>query len=1162
MSDRDRKRLREIHTFPALVKYLREDLGWPVEQGSFSDLDLDDLTFDWDPEELGIDAQQAAKIEYVKQLRPLENGEPRGVFFVKFDTKSLPVVVLRKLLATLVVKKRATAKAANRPLWGMQDLVFISSYGQSDERQLSFAYFQEPESNDELPALKVLGWDDKNTPLHLDKVHDLLQLHLTWPKTPKELPAWRARWSAAFQVGHGETVRTAKELAEQLAGLARGIRERAKQLLRLETEKGPLRSLMDAFKKALIHDLTGDQFADMYAQTIAYGLLSARITHPDPVRAETLPDLIPITNPFLKELMETFVLAGGKHRGKKKAHQIDFDELGINDVVGLLRRANMDAVLRNFGAGDRKEDPVTYFYEDFLNAYDQQERKRRGVYYTPRPVVSYIVRSIHELLETEFGIEDGLASTITWGEITKRHKDLRIPPDVSPDSPFLQILDPATGTATFLVEVIDVIFSTLKARWKKDGLSEGKQSDSWNAYVSKDLLPRLYGYELMMAPYAIAHLKVGLKLFETGYRFESDERARVYLTNALEPASDASHSQIDLLSAALANEVNAVNAIKRRQRLTVVMGNPPYSIQSANLNESARNLVEEYKSVDGERIRERNALQFEKNLQDDYIKFIRLAELCISATGSGIVGYISNDSFLDSRSFRGMRQHLIGSFPAVSILDLHGSQKKSELNEHGDRDESVFDIQQGVCIFLIRKVTDCTRVIERADILGKRSAKYEFLSAHSVKTTTWRALSPTSPFYLLDASEHGLAAEYLAWPSLRDIVVTFSSGMKTHKDRFAYAFTAKEMRDRLQEFVSSDVPGDLLRTEYGLKDTPLWSLAVAREKLRKEKGMPSVVTALYRPFDMRAIVYSDDIVRYTARPTMQHLDGRENVALLVSQQQITEGFAHAFVTRIPADWGSVSNKSRESTTAFPLFVRGGSSARRSRELFEDSGFQSNYTPIFLECVSSGFGERTAAPRQVFDYFYAVLYSPTYRSRYGGSLKSDFPRVPLPQQLELFRGVTRLGSELVSLHLMEAAKLNDFVTTYNGPGGPEIGRVAWSDNTVLLNAERSEQRQPVKRSDIGFKGVSEAVWNFHIGSYQVCEKWLKDRKGRKLSKDDIEHYQKIVVAISETIRIMKEIDEVIDKHGGWPGAFVVSAIDANAEVALAAEPPSPPYQNEV
>ncbi|MFH0351390.1 MAG: hypothetical protein ACHBMF_05605, partial [Chromatiales bacterium] len=494
-----RAMLAKIKRFDQLIAYLRDEMGWPIESGDF-----EELTFEYTPEELGIDSASAAKIQEIKRLRPLSPRQPWGIFFVKFEPKKLPVVALRRILSQVALKKRASANSAERAAWAADDLLFVSNYGEGDERQISFAHFSQAESKHDLPTLKVLGWDNLDTALHLDAVARELTQHLTWPENDGDIEAWRNRWRAAFTLRHREVVTTSKELSIRLAELARSIRDRIKTALAIETERGPLTKLMKAFQEALVHDLDADGFADMYAQTIAYCLLSARIADPHKKTADDFAGHMR-TNPFLRELMETFLKVGGR-RGKAGGPGIDFDELGVSEVVDLLDDANMEAVVRDFGDRNPLEDPVIHFYELFLKEYDAKKRMQRGVFYTPRPVVTYIVRSVDDLLRTEFGLADGLADTTTWGEMAKRHTSLKIPEGISSGHPFVQILDPATGTGTFLVEVIDLIHKTLVAKWKAKGYGEKMFEALWNDYVPKCLLPRLHGYELLMAPYAIAHL--------------------------------------------------------------------------------------------------------------------------------------------------------------------------------------------------------------------------------------------------------------------------------------------------------------------------------------------------------------------------------------------------------------------------------------------------------------------------------------------------------------------------------------------------------------------------------------------------------------------------------------------------------------------------------
>jgi len=1136
MSDYDRERLQGIKTFPSLVKYLRDELDWPIDTDDF-----DQLTFDWQAEELGIDLKTSAKIQYIKQLRPLTSGQPWGIFFAMFEPKRLPVVALRRILSSLALKKRAPASRAEQPAWQKSDLLFISAYGEEEQRHITFAHFSESPGTGDLPVLRVLGWDGSDTPLHIDHVHSTLTTKLRWPGDASDLESWRESWSSAFRLRPREVITTSRQLAIRLAELARDIRQRVNSVLAEETQHGPMRRLMNAFKEALIHDLDEDDFADMYAQTVAYGLLSARISHWSPddggstaLAADDVAELVPVTNPFLKELMATFLSVAGRRA------LIDFDELGVNEVVETLRDANMGAVLRDFGDKAQRDDPVFYFYEDFIREYDPQKRKRRGIYFTPLPVVSFIVRSVDDILRTEFGLEDGLADTITWAAMAQKHKGLKMPDGVSPGEHFVQILDPACGTGTFLVEVIDLIHKTMVRKWEAQGHTRMFDIPKlWNEYVARHLLPRLYGFELMMAPYAIAHMKIGLKLYETGYTFGSDERARVYLTNSLEPPHDFS-DVFEQMAPSLAHEARAANTAKEGAPTTIIIGNPPYSIQSANLTDQARAIVEPYKTVDGERIVERNALQFEKNLQDDYVKFVRLSESAIASSGAGVWGFICNNSYLDGRSFRGMRSSLTHTFGLLGIVDLHGSGKKAEASGEG-RDENVFDIQQGVCITLGRKLPSLPGQVRRADLIGPRAKKYAVLATSTIHDIAPQQVRPAPPFYVFSKADSVAETEYGTWVSLRDIFGRYSSGVKTHRDRFAYAFTRREAASRLAEFADVNCTDSTLREAYKLKDTAIWALAEARKRVRTDVDQVLVVPADYRPFDKRYVLYSDRIVRYTARPTMRHILAGGNVVLLACQQQVEEGFRHVFITRTIADCCSVSNKSRETTSAFPLWL-----TTADDPLFRDQpsagSLHENVSIRWLSALRGRAAGGECGSDTALHYIYALLHSVGYRDRYRSLLRSDFPRIPLPRESRLLKELATKGADLVALHLLEdgypaaswngaarptAAPLVRYAADFLGTDAGEVARgyPVYKDGCVHINDASA------------FRCVPTAVWNFQIGSYQVCEKWLKDRRGRVLSKQDIEHYCRIVAAIRGTIRLMGQIDKVIDAHGGWPDAFI-------------------------
>ena len=833
---------------------------------------------------------------------------------------------------------------------------------------------------------------------------------------------------------------------------------------------------------------------------------------------------------------------------------------------GAARPGQHEAVVRDFGDRNPQEDPVIHFYEHFLAAYDKKQKVKRGVFYTPRSVVSYIVRSVDELLRSEFGLTDGLADTTTWGEMAKRHKELKIPEGTSPTQAFVQILDPATGTGTFLVEVIDLIHNTMAAKWKSQGHDEKKSQTLWNEYVPEHLLPRLHGYELLMAPYAIAHLKIGLKLYETGYGFESDERARVYLTNALEPAEDE-QLMLDFLPA-LAHEAKAINEIKRKQRFTVVMGNPPYSGLSSNMGPWIDGLLKgrlpdgtataSYYHVDGEPLGERKVW-----LQDDYVKFIRLSQWLLDGTGVGVHGYISNHGYLDNPTFRGMRWSLMQSFRRIRVLDLHGDLKKKEAAPGGGRDVNVFDIQQGVAIGLFTKAA-AARSVRHADLWGKQEQKYCWLWEHGSADTEWVQLEPAPSFYLFEPFDDAATGAYYGWPAINEVMPVNVTGVVTARDGFVIDLKPSALLDRIETFLDNRLSDNEVKKRLGLKENYAWRVAAARRELRaatKRKRLEDFVTKiLYRPFDERFIFWHPSVVWRPRTEAMPHLLAGENVALIGCRQQARgdDEWAQVFVTSRIAESCAISNITREINYLYPLYLYPGvgkadgslfnrwATGKDGRTPNLDSGFVEQVAAATeLRFVSDGRGDLREAfgAEDVFAYIYTVFHSPGYRGHYEAQLKLDFPRVPLPGSGDLFRQLAEAGHDLLALHLLESPKLGKPITTYIGPRNPEVGRVGWSDGTVWLDAVKTNAREghrATKPGTIGFQGVPEEAWDFQIGGYQVCHKWLKDRKGRTLSDEDVAHYQKIVVALNETIRIMAEIDEVIEEHGGWPDAFQTKA----------------------
>ena len=648
-----------------------------------------------------------------------------------------------------------------------------------------------------------------------------------------------------------------------------------------------------------------------------------------------------------------------------------------------------------------------------------------------------------------------------------------------------------------------------------------------------------------MAPYAIAHLKIGLKLYETGYQFGSDERARVYMTNALEPPSDLANAKAAGLFDALGHESQEVSEIKRKQRFTVVVGNPPYSLYTANLTEAANRLIEPFRSIAGEAVRERGALQLEKNLQDDYVKFFGLARQVLLGAGVGALGYISNHGYLNNRTLRGMRYSIIECFDYIRLVDLHGSASRASTESREASDQNVFDIQQGVAIGTFARRANAKPTVCYAEVLGPRGYKYGWLGRHGLANVDWKDVTPKEPLYSFEPRDQNIEQEYLKGVSLEEVFPVNSTGIVSARDSLVVQFTRRSIEDVIERL--STLSTDRARDEFELgADTKDWAVARAQADVRGalEKGLKPT-NILYRPFDMRWTLYTGQARGFMCnprRPVMANILDGANIALCANRQVNSE-YRHVAATRDLVTDCTLSTATKERTYVFPLYLSADDGSLlhgESRRLNIAASFLKRFArALSLQLVASDACPIGVTPEDIFCYFYAILHSPEYRVRYADFLKADFPRLPLTGELELFRTLSNLGNILVSFHLMESPKLNDFITTYTGPKNPKVGRVGWSDDTIWLDAGKTDAKRghrATKPGAVGFRGVPEEVWDFRIGGYQVCHKWLKDRKGRTLSEDDIEHYQKIVVALSETISIMADIDEVIDRHGGWPEAF--------------------------
>lgn len=895
------------------------------------------------------------------------------------------------------------------------------------------------------------------------------------------------------------TINNPRELAERLAAKARLLRDGVERILMQEARSGPLHGLLSAYQEALIQNLTAAEFADLQAQTAAYGLFAARCQHEPSTPFTRKEAIFAKTTPFLRDVF-------GRIAGPDIDPRIAWI---VDDLARLLDRADMAAILTDFGRRTRQEDPVVHFYEDFLAAYDPKLREVRGVYYTPEPVVSYIVRSVDHLLRGRFGLADGLADTAT---VTVER------PDGEPEtSPRVLILDPAAGTGTFLRETITTIRTTIENK----GLG-----GAWPDYVRDHLLPRLFGFESLMAPYAICHLKLALEIGgrEGDFTTPAGERLRVFLTNTLEEPHERTGA---LFAREIVREAAGADDVKRTKPVMVVLGNPPYSGHSANKGAWIAELIDDYKRAFPELQKPAQA----KWLSDDYVKFIRFAQWRIERTGEGVLAFVTNHGWLDNPTFRGMRHSLMETFDEVHVLDLHGNAKKKERAPDGGRDDNVFDIQQGVAIGLFVKHADTADKPARvfhADVWGEREAgpdggKYGWLAANNVATTEWAELAPKPPLYLFVPRDEELLGEYeAAWsiPAIFSPNGDPAPGIVTTHDQFAISWTPAEAAAKV-ECLLATTSEDEARSQWRLCSQNQWEYGRAKRDLADGSWRERIEPILYRPFDIRTTVFDGNVAVHRRERVMRHMLAGKNLALIMPKQHRDEfgTLAAQFISAHKAV------AAYDINYHFSLYVY---PKEFGREPNIDQDFIATLsTTIGLDFIPDGTGdlETTFGPEDVFHYVYAILHSPEYRRRYADFLKADFPRIPLTNDRALFAKLATLGKRLAALHLMET----EGETT---PAFPVVGSNRMEKVRYAPPNDSLPGRVWINR-DQYFEGVAPATWAFAIGGYRPAEKWLKDRKARVLSYDDITHYRNICAALAETPDLMARIDALVTLHGGWP-----------------------------
>jgi len=898
----------------------------------------------------------------------------------------------------------------------------------------------------------------------------------------------------------------AKTLAIELAKRTRFLKDEviAEELIEEGTGKGFISGFYEAFRKYLISGLSKEEFEGLYSQTITYGLFAARTRSENGFNRKLAYDNIPHTIGILRDVFR-FISLGDLPKQM---------EWIIDDISEVLAVTDVKNILHQYFHEGKGKDPIVHFYETFLSEYDPKTREKRGVYYTPEPVVSYIVRSLQHILKEHFKRADGFAS----------------------DS--VTVLDPAAGTLTFLAEAAKLAVEEFVSKYGEGGKEN---------FINEHILRNFYAFELMMAPYAVGHLKMSFLLEELGYGLQDDDRCKLYLTNTLE-MEELAQTELPGM-ASLSEESHLAGKVKKEQPILVILGNPPYSGVSANLSEKEMiikkgesyathyliqksneyykliaqtknakreikkkqktwigELIERYKIIDGQWLKEKNP----KWLQDDYVKFIRFAQWKINQAGEGVLGFITNHSYLDNPTFRGMRQSLMNSFNEIYILDLHGNSLKKEKCPDGSKDENVFDIQQGVAIALFIKKQDEKKEakVYHSEIWGLRKKKNDWLSKNYIKTATWRKLSPKSEFYLFIPRDERLLESYEKYPKITEVFPLNSVGIVTSRDSFVIDSDKEALKRRIRMFCDEEMPDELVRQTFNLKDKENWKLKIAREKVRKDKDWKDSITKiLYRPFDIQWIFYHHEMIERSRKEVMRHMMTGENIALITSRMTKGETFKHAQITKNIVEVICMSPKTSNNGFVFPLYIKG---------LFSDivGKRKPNLNPTIFKALSQVY-KKAPTPEEILYYIYAVLYSSIYRTKYTEFLKLDFPRVPFTKDGKLFSKMAEYGQSLVDLHLLKSVEIDQPIAKFQGKGDERVEKLRYNEK---------EKRVYINESQY-FEGITKEIWEYQIGGYQVCNKWLKDRKKKLLLLDDIKHYCKIVTSLQKTIEAQKAIDDI-------------------------------------
>ncbi len=1010
-----------------------------------------------------------------------------------------------------------------------------------------------------------VGKDENNAPLIKKEISVASLDELSKPQKPKpQTERDLIELFKSFFNHEAAPITNAKDFATHLSPRTRYLKD---ALIKYQ-EKMQVSSIFNNFKEYLYEELSFEDFSDALAQTLTYSLFLAKLNHPfEKIDLDNVRSSIPKNFAVIREMADFL----------KKLDEIKEIQWLLNEILSSINHVDMDSILKDL---NDDKDPYLHFYETFLSAYDPKLRESKGVYYTPDSVVKFIINALDSLLKTHF-------------------KDAPLGLKSALDNENIKLLDFATGTGTFLLEAFRKALETRKT-------SDGGISTKEDKY--QNLLKQFYGFEYLIAPYAIAHLNLS-QAFKEEFKkpLKENDALQIILTNTLiQPSEITAYRGLNPI---FETELKSAQEIKKDENILIITGNPPYSGASSNeglfewevkatygiepefqtieiekkvkladkIKTLLKNLQTQKESGSKEALKElkklhsKYKLQDEKNpkwLLDDYVKFMRFAQNKIESLGHGLFGFISNNAFLDNPTFRGLRRSLLECYDELYILNLHGNARKKEKTPQGADDENVFNIKQGVSINLfVKKAQTTKQKIHYYDVYGERAEKYAFLAQNDLNSIEWLELAPRKPFYLLLPLETRLLDEYEQGFSVQDMFQVGSTGICSQRDHVVFHKDKESLLELLKDF--STLEPNELRRKYDIGDDGRdWRLEYAIRDVRANADNLEkyIILCQYRPFDCRWTYYtgkSKSFIAYPRGDVFKHMlppppptnpktpnQTRKNVALITSRR---------FCQSQKSGVGFVSNKISDLRTWTCPGMEGGDYVN---PLYHNPNYTENFTPEFRSFIDKHYNH-SFEPLEILGYIYALLYSPNYRKRYEDFLKADYPKILFTKNKDLFRALSLLGIELIGLHVLNQESLN---YSFEKLKDATIGESRYSPSDKLTEAhernpiiKKPSHNEPKKRLYINhsayFVGVSQEIYDYRIGGYCVLDKYLKSHKNEPC---DFDHVTRIIKVIARTIEIQKTLGFLTSDLPHLKG----NDSEASMQEILQNPPPPPPFNTNI